>query len=157
MSANPPPFTHDQIEQYFDRIHLKKELRNYHIDGLPPKDALAYLALLQKYHLLTVPFENLSLHYSPARRISLHPDELFRKVVGSRGRGGYCMELNALFGRLLRSLGFTVYAVGARVNESGGFGGWYVDPLHGLLHALATARYHPILVRAAAELFSLPC
>jgi arylamine N-acetyltransferase len=35
------------------------------------------------------------------------------------------MELNAIFGTLLRSIGFTLYATGARVHDGKEFGGWY--------------------------------
>lgn len=63
------------------------------------------LATLQSAHLHAVPYENLDLlHGIP---ISLEIDHLFEKVVRRR-RGGYCFELNALFGWLLKELGFEV-------------------------------------------------
>ena len=88
------------------------------------ENALEYLSLLQKHHLAAIPFENLSLHYSSHRQISLHSDELYKKIVESDGRGGYCMENTCIFGILLRSLGFQLYSAGARVNEGGVFKGW---------------------------------
>lgn len=63
------------------------------------------LAELQRCHLHTVPYENFDI----LRRIplSLEPERLYDKIVVRR-RGGYCFELNALFGWLLRELGYGV-------------------------------------------------
>lgn len=59
---------------------------------------MEYLSLLQKYNLVAVPFENLTLHYSPHRAVVIHPEALFQKIVGdNNGRGGYCMENNYLY------------------------------------------------------------
>ncbi|KAF1950886.1 arylamine N-acetyltransferase 1 [Byssothecium circinans] len=119
-----PTYTRSQIAQYFDRLILSEEQRNYDAAGLKPVDALAYLGLLQKHHLAEIPFENLTLHYSPHRQVCLHPEELFKKIIGDgNGRGGYCMENNGLFGTLLYSLGFNVYSAGARV-YTGHWTGW---------------------------------
>ena len=74
---------------------------------------------LQVAHLLSVPFENLSIHsHEP---IVLNDEALFDKIVGRR-RGGFCYECNGLFAALLRALGFQVSMLSAEVaNESGGF------------------------------------
>ena len=116
----PPPsrpaYTQAQIAKYFDRLHLPANQRIHDVASLNPDEALAYLALLQKLHLVAIPFENLSLHYSPHRRISIHPEAVFQKIIGDDGgRGGYCMENTGLFSVLLRSLGFDCYSAGARV------------------------------------------
>ncbi|MGW0709598.1 arylamine N-acetyltransferase family protein [Streptomyces sp. NPDC002643] len=63
-------------------------------------------------HLRTVPFENLSIHLG--EEIVLEEGRLFDKVVGER-RGGFCYELNGLFGALLAALGFDVTLLAARV------------------------------------------
>ncbi|KPA36912.1 arylamine n-acetyltransferase 3 [Fusarium langsethiae] len=63
----------------------------------------------------TIPFENLTLHYSRPRFIDVHLSKVFEKVVQSTGRGGYCMELNSLFNTLLVSLGYDAYLVPSRV------------------------------------------
>lgn len=47
-----------------------------------------------------------------------------RKRKWQAGRGGYCMENNCFFGTILRSIGFDVYSVGARVKSPDGYGGW---------------------------------
>ena len=64
-------------------------------------------------HQHSVPFDNLDVC---EREIvpSLGIADLFDKVV-VRKRGGYCFELNALFGALLKALGFTVQPCMARV------------------------------------------
>ena len=127
MASNQqrPTFSREQITKYFDRLKLTEQSRNYDAAGLQHDAALAYLALLQKLHLVAIPFENLTLHYSAHHQITLHPDELFKKVIADdNGRGGYCMENNCLFGTLLRSLGFTLHSGGARVFDGGQWTGW---------------------------------
>jgi arylamine N-acetyltransferase len=124
MSARAT-YTKDQITKYLDRLGLPEEQRKYDVLGLSPEDTLKYLTLLQKLHLATIPFENINLHYSTHHSVSVHPEELFRKVIGDdNGRGGYCMENNRLFGTLLNSLGFTLYSGGGRVFVDGTWTGW---------------------------------
>ena len=77
------------------------------------------LRSLHLAHLLTVPFENLDIHLG--RPIVLEDDALFDKIVARR-RGGFCYELNGLFCRLLRELGFAAEKLSAAVaSEEGGF------------------------------------
>jgi arylamine N-acetyltransferase len=118
-------YTRDQITKYFERVNFPTEKRRYSVADLGSDDALDYLALLQKHQLAAVPFENLSLHYSYHRRISIQPLDLFNKIVAeNNNRGGYCLEQNAFFATLLHSLGFNVYSGGGRVYENGGWTGW---------------------------------
>jgi arylamine N-acetyltransferase len=127
MASNQerPTLSQEQITKYLDRLSLPEEQRVYDVAKLEPQVALEYLAVLQKLHLVAIPFENLTLHYSAHRQISLHPDQLFKKVIADdNGRGGYCMENNCLLGMLLRSLGFTLYSAGARVFDNGNWTGW---------------------------------
>lgn len=78
------------------------------------------LRALQVAHLLTVPFENLSIH--AGEPIVLEEDALFTKIVDDR-RGGFCYEVNGLFAGLLRALGFDVAMLAAGVaRPQGGFG-----------------------------------
>lgn len=95
-------------------------------DVVRSKDGLQYLSSLQKYHLAAIPFENLSLHYSKEHTNSLNPDDLFEKIV-IRKKGGYCFESNSLFGVMLRSLGFDIVSVGARVTLVSPSAGWLVS------------------------------
>lgn len=98
------------IQAYLDRINYRG-----------PIDPTAQtLRDLQVAHLLTVPFENLSIHSSEP--IVLDDASLFDKIV-TRRRGGFCYELNGLFAALLRALGFQVDMLSARVaNSEGVFG-----------------------------------
>ena len=75
---------------------------------------------LQVAHLLTVPFENLSIHAK--QPIILENDALFAKIVEQQ-RGGFCYEVNGLFAALLDALGFKVEMLAAEVaNAEGVFG-----------------------------------
>ena len=95
---------------YLERI-------NYHGPLEPTAETLSRLHVA---HLLAVPFENLSIH--AGEPIVLDDEALFDKVVARR-RGGFCYELNGLFARLLRELGFEVEMLSAGVGgKAGGFG-----------------------------------
>ena len=98
------------VDAYLERI-------DYRGPRAPTADSLRRLHVA---HLLTVPFENLSIHAGEA--IVLDDESLFDKVV-ARGRGGFCYELNGLFAALLRNLGFRVEMLSAAVaRREGGFG-----------------------------------
>jgi len=60
---------------------------------------------LQTLHYETVPYENLDILLR--KPISFAIDGLYDKIV-TRRRGGYCFELNGLYGWLLENLGFSV-------------------------------------------------
>ncbi len=136
-----PLYTPAQISKYYDHISLP---HTHHISTTAhqgPHTLLVTLTTLQKYNLASIPFENLSLHYSLHHTISLDSEALYDKLVEKR-RGGYCMENNCFFGTVLRTLGYDVCSVGARVNaamdEKGGverYVGWYVD-IHFVLLAV---------------------
>lgn len=91
-------------------------------DEVKPSDddnRLSYVNGLIRHQLCNVPFENLDLHYSTVKGVSLDPDHLFHKIVERRsGRGGYCMQNNSFFATVLRSLGYNVYSAGARVSKA---------------------------------------
>ncbi|KAH7948156.1 hypothetical protein HPB52_018822 [Rhipicephalus sanguineus] len=78
----------------------------------PTEPTLDYLDRLIKVQLERVTFENLDVLLE--RRVSLDAEAVFGKVTG-RGRGGYCFELNSLFGRLLQALGYSMRLRAARV------------------------------------------
>lgn len=63
------------------------------------------LASLQEHHIHAVPYENLDIVNGVP--VSLERKHLYDKIV-TRRRGGFCFELNALFGWLLEELGFQV-------------------------------------------------
>lgn len=95
------------IDAYLKRINYRGSLA-------PTAQTLREL---QVAHLLTVPFENLSIH--SAEPIILDDDALFEKIVVRR-RGGFCYELNGLFAALLRELGFKVAMLSAGVATAPG-------------------------------------
>lgn len=98
------------IKAYLERINYRGSLA----------PTAATLRALQVAHLLTVPFENLSIH--AAQPILLDDDALFTKIVTNR-RGGFCYEANGLFATLLRALGFDVAMLSAEVaNAAGEYG-----------------------------------
>ena len=82
------------------------------------KPTLETLAALQFAHVAAIPFENLSpLLGEPVR---LDPASLTEKLVEGR-RGGWCFEHNLLFAHVLRTIGFDVQTLAARVR-------WNVAP-----------------------------
>jgi N-hydroxyarylamine O-acetyltransferase len=78
-----------------------------------PRDAtLRTLRELHLRHAQSIPFENLNPYLGLA--VPLDSASLERKLVRQR-RGGYCFEQNLLLGEALRSLGFRVRGLAARV------------------------------------------
>jgi len=71
-----------QITAYLDRINLPKK---YYPESKPTID-LAYITTLHVHHITSIPYENLSIHYSKEHNVSIEPDYLFDKIV-RRGRG----------------------------------------------------------------------
>ncbi len=94
----------ERIDAYLSRLLIGAD------HGLGP--TIESLRLLQKRHLLNVPFENLDIHWK--RPIVLEPKRLFEKIIIDR-HGGFCYELNGVFNELLRDLGFQTRLVSARV------------------------------------------
>ncbi|USW58043.1 Putative arylamine N-acetyltransferase, papain-like cysteine peptidase superfamily [Septoria linicola] len=102
-------FTESQLKAYFQRVYFSQ-------DRHPPQ-SLQFVTSLLRHQLTYAPFETLGLHYSTGRQISLDPEALFHKIV-TRRRGGYCLENNAFFGVVLRSLGFLAYGVACRITAA---------------------------------------
>ncbi|MEE4489382.1 arylamine N-acetyltransferase family protein [Streptomyces sp. BE230] len=101
------PHLPQTIDAYLERIGATRPAR-------PDAEALRELQLR---HLATVPFENLSIHLG--EDIVLEEKPLLDKIVADR-RGGFCYELNGAFAVLLRSLGFRVTLLQARVHGEAG-------------------------------------
>ena len=70
--------------------------------------SLTTLRGLHRAHLLSIPYENLDIHLGVP--LTLDPERIFAKLVDER-RGGWCYEMNGLFGHVLDSLGFDVRRV----------------------------------------------
>ena len=79
---------------------------------------------LQSAHVTTVPFETLSITGDPygdrsGEGVTLELEALYEKLV-ERERGGFCFELNGLFGWLLAELGVDVDRIAACVLDDDG-------------------------------------
>ncbi len=83
----------------------------------PTDDCLEALHRAQFY---TIPFENFDVLLG--RGISLEPAVLFDKLVHHK-RGGGCFELNGLYLRALKVIGFDVRPLLARVHRAGTLSG----------------------------------
>lgn len=94
------------VEAYLQRINYDGTLE-------PTPETLRRL---HRAHMYAVPFENLDILLG--RTITLSVPAFFEKIVRRR-RGGFCYELNALFGWLLREIGFDLEMLSARVYSGG--------------------------------------
>ena len=134
MSSNPAPtvltqlplgegsrtrYSDVELRDYFECIKLPQR----YLDSPVLKDAtqartkehgLPLLQALTRYHTCNVPFENLVLHYSTHKTVTLDLSELYTKIVRRR-LGGRCMENNTFFATVLRSIGYEVRNCGGRV------------------------------------------
>nr|MDD6336727.1 arylamine N-acetyltransferase [bacterium] len=78
----------------------------------PLEPTIEVLNNLQYAHLHTVPYENMDI--MDGTPLSLEIPDLYDKIV-LRRRGGFCFELNRLYGWLLGQLGFEVHDHFARM------------------------------------------
>lgn len=83
------------LKAYFDRIGYV---------GTPRAD-LATLTELHRLHLYAIPYENFDVQLR--RPMTIASDAAFEKIV-RQGRGGWCYEMNGLFGAVLEAIGFAV-------------------------------------------------
>jgi N-hydroxyarylamine O-acetyltransferase len=98
-------------EQYLRRIGLSPDRVN--------TPDIATLSELHRAHVTSVPFETFSINGDPHSSqagggVDLSMPSLYRKIVDSH-RGGFCFELNGVFGWLLQSLGYDVTRIAARM------------------------------------------
>lgn len=119
--SNRTQYSKSELLDYFARIELPEE---YYQDVLSDtslaktKEAgFPLLEALCRHHTCNVPFENLILHYSANKKVTLDLAELYTWFVKKR-RGGRCMENNSFFATVLRSLGYQVRNCGGRVSRA---------------------------------------
>lgn len=94
--------------RYFERMRLDPT-------SLDAEPTLAKLKQLQETHLRTIPFENTAQHGIDALGLpTLDLDTTAKKILDCR-RGGFCYELNHLFGAFLTELDYQVAFVPAVV------------------------------------------
>lgn len=85
-----------------------------------PRPDLASLQALMRAHLLAIPFEAVDVHLGAP--LDLDPARIYDKIV-ERKRGGWCYEMNGLFGWALGELGFDVTRLaGGVMREQAGDG-----------------------------------
>lgn len=94
-----------EIDPYLERI-------GYSGSRSPTVETLRQL---HRAHVLSVPFEDLDIHLGYPIDLSL--PSFYDKIV-KRRRGGFCYELNGLFGWLLAQLGFKVVTLSGRFYRS---------------------------------------
>lgn len=94
------------IEKFFKRIGFTRT----------PKVDYYTLAELQTKFLLSVPFENLDMHYGDG--VAFGIEAAYDKIV-ERNRGGYCYECNSLMYAMLCELGFRVDLYSGRMTIDG--------------------------------------
>jgi N-hydroxyarylamine O-acetyltransferase len=104
------------VRAYCDRIRHRG----------PMTSTLGTLQALHRAHMVAVPFENLDI--AMGRPIVCEEAAIIAKIV-TRGRGGFCYELNGAFAALLRELGFRVTLLSARVPREDGSDGPQFDHL----------------------------
>lgn len=90
------------LDDYFKRIGYA---------GKPAAD-MQTLRALHQLHPAAIPFENIDVLLG--RGINLNLQAVFDKLV-TAGRGGYCFEHNGMLMQVLRTIGFTVEPLLARV------------------------------------------
>jgi N-hydroxyarylamine O-acetyltransferase len=92
------------VNAYLDRIGAAR----------PSKPDLESLKRLHRAHLLAIPFEDLDVQLG--RRIAIDPVSIYRKIVENK-RGGWCYEMNGLFGWALGELGYRVTRLAGAVGR----------------------------------------
>ena len=108
VSASPTIKVAMKIDSYLDRIAYSGPMRTN----------LATLTALHRAHLRAIPYENLDVQVG--RPVTIERGPIFEKIV-TRRRGGWCYEMNGLFGWALAELGFKVTrSAGAVMREQRG-------------------------------------
>ncbi len=96
--------TKEQAQNYLARLGLDRSLILHALDS-------ELLNMLQFAHVTTVPYENLDIVNGIP--LDLGEDALYGKIV-TRHRGGYCFEVNSLYDKLLKALGYKTVSCFAR-------------------------------------------
>lgn len=106
------------------------------------------LIKLHQHHIYSVPFENVDVYYK--RLFTIDVESVFNKVVECN-RGGFCYELNLLFGQLLKNLGFPARIISARIFDEFGTEGPEFDHMAIYVYAekpfLADVGYGDLFIR----------
>jgi N-hydroxyarylamine O-acetyltransferase len=115
MQAVSNPDFNPDLPRLFERLGIKENPDSF-------QATFENLQILHKSFLLTFPFENLNIHLKDiiattdnnGCKVDIHPQRIEKKLVHD-GRGGYCFEVNQYFYYTLRTLGYHVTPIMARV------------------------------------------
>ncbi|XP_017548737.1 arylamine N-acetyltransferase, pineal gland isozyme NAT-10-like [Pygocentrus nattereri] len=92
-------------------MDLKEYFKRIGFTGLYDKADLPTLVTIHKLHVMTVPFENFSIHCG--EKITLDLKVIYKKIVLDH-RGGWCFENNLLFSWVLREMGYKFTMLGTK-------------------------------------------
>jgi N-hydroxyarylamine O-acetyltransferase len=93
------------VDRYLDRIGISGR----------PAPTLEGLRILHRAHLRAIPYEDLDVQLG--RPVTTEIEPIYEKIVACR-RGGWCYEMNGIFGWALGQLGFKVTrSIGAVMRE----------------------------------------
>jgi len=93
------------VNRYLDRIGMRR----------PTSPDLESLRALHRAHLFAIPYENLDVQLG--NKVTIDIPAIYEKIV-MRKRGGWCYEMNGIFGWASKELGFNVTrATGAVMRE----------------------------------------
>ncbi|HXQ09609.1 MAG TPA: arylamine N-acetyltransferase [Caulobacteraceae bacterium] len=95
-----------ELRAYLDRVGFEGE----------PRPDLATLGALSKRHLLSIPYENIDVQLG--RTLTTDPAAAYARIVGQGRRGGWCYEMNGVFGLALAAIGFRVTRLASGVARS---------------------------------------
>ena len=107
------------VTKYYERLKVDPST-------LDTQPSITKLQHLQESHLEHIPFENLAQHGCAGGPVVLDLETTAAKILDRR-RGGFCLELNPLFGTFLRQIGYHVGFVLAHVYTPDGY---REDPTH---------------------------
>ncbi|XP_037520736.1 arylamine N-acetyltransferase-like [Rhipicephalus sanguineus] len=128
-SRDSETYMHPDRELYFASAQREMDFRRHRMAPLSREELLLYVNVLKvesndlselnlatlntliRAHVERIPFQGIDAFVGHLP--SLDDDSVFRKLIEQR-RGGYCVELNNLFGRLLETLGFKFHIRAAR-------------------------------------------
>jgi N-hydroxyarylamine O-acetyltransferase len=96
-----------ELAHYLERIG-----HGWHV-----RPKLPTLRSLHRAHVSAIPFENLDVQLGLTP--SLEPEAIYAKLV-ERRRGGWCYEMNGLFGAALQAIGFDVTRLACGVMRQDG-------------------------------------
>ncbi|KXN92041.1 Arylamine N-acetyltransferase [Leucoagaricus sp. SymC.cos] len=137
IKSVPSRYTSDQVAQYLTAIGYEPSYDAEAIAAGAFSVNSETLERLMRLHLMTFPFEDTQMHYTPEHDMEVSPEKLFPRFVNDR-HGSYCFGHNGLFLEVLRGLGFRQvpllgYSIGARVNQSPADSPFFFGPYTHLL------------------------